>query len=83
MESTLRERMTDSELIVPVKEKIQCFTCVYADRNPIVTKKGYRVADDRIDYDDCQLFNEKPEYVLFPDKNGDYHPCSKYKNINE
>ena len=81
MESTFRARLADSELIVPMREKIQCYTCVYADRKPIVTKNGYVVAEDRIDYDDCEMFDEKPLHVLFPDKNDNYHNCPKYKKM--
>lgn len=30
MDTLFKERMADSELIVPIREKIQCYTCAYA-----------------------------------------------------
>ena len=83
MESNFKERLADSEFTVPNREKIQCLTCLYAARTPVATKKGDKVADDRIDYDDCQMYDDKPNYVLFPDKQGNYKNCPKYKGVTE
>lgn len=82
MESTLKERMADSEWNVPNKDKIQCNTCVFADRNPIKAKDGRILVEDRIDYGDCEKYDSKPSDVLFPDrKTGKYGVCPKYKSV--
>lgn len=77
-----KERITDCEFVVPEREKIACYTCAYADRNPIKGKDGEIIVEDRIDYGDCAQYESKPNDVLFPDrKTGKYGVCPKYEKF--
>ena len=77
--SYIKERMSNTDLIeTPNKDKIQCATCIYADRTPI-SDGDIVIKTDRIDYDFCKKYFSKPSGVLFPLEDGKYQRCPNYQ----